>query len=767
MEDLIAEFIAETREMLASIERAMVAWERDPNDRAQLDEIFRFIHTVKGNSGFFDLPRIEALAHAAESALSDVRAGRRQLDASLVDTVLAIVDRIGELVEIVAAGGDLKHGDDNALIDLLKLDRTSLPAAGAVSESAAGKDNDKASRKAEVTRTVRLPTTLVDRVMSGVSDMILVRNELERQLRSHDDDPVLMSSFGRLSSLLTEMQSAMARVRLQPIQTLLGSFERMIRDLCAELGKKVSVEIESGQVDLDREMIERLRDPLMHIIRNAIDHGIESPKERLALGKRTEGRLLLSARQTGNEIRIAVLDDGRGIDAEGVVRKAVERQLISAEEAAQLDPNQQLLLICEPGLSTASKVTEISGRGVGMDVVRAAIERIGGKLQIASTPGEGTRFVIDVPLTLSVVPSITVAVGTQVFAIPRSYIREIVANSREVEVERIGGIRHVEVRGDLYPCLGLADVLGIAGEVDPDRQTLVMVTMIDGSVFALSVDDIADQCDLVIRPVAPQIVATGFFVGVAQLNDGSPALMIDVVGVAHAGGIFADRQTRAHSNAVVAAATESTVLTQVVVFTGLDGVRKATPMANVAKLISVPVDEIGRGNGMPHIVFNEAVVPVHAMSEQVGAESVDMLVIDTGGALIAYATAGEIDTRDIDLSSATNRTGQNLALLDGQAVELLDLGGLDISDAAQLPTCRLPSRDNWSLKVLRPLVESAGYRVIEGDREAVDLEIVLDGTKRPRSKTRARETLVVGEDRSDSPETLHAAINAARKRSLA
>jgi len=219
------------------------------------------------------------------------------------------------------------------------------------------------------------------------------------------------------------MQSAMARVRMQQIGTLLDSYQRMGRDLAAELGKEIVVEIESGQVELDREMIELLRDPLLHVIRNAIDHGIETPAERQAAGKRPQGRLMLSARQTGNEIRIAILDDGRGIDATQVVARAIERGVVTAEQAARMEPGQQLMLICEPGLSTAREVTAISGRGVGMDVVRASIERIGGKLRIASTPGEGTRFLLDVPLTLSIVPAITVEVGGQVFALPRSYVR--------------------------------------------------------------------------------------------------------------------------------------------------------------------------------------------------------------------------------------------------------------------------------------------------------------------------------------------------------
>lgn len=716
MDDLITEFIAETREMLQALERGLVAWERDPADRERLSEIFRFVHTVKGNCGFFDLPRLAALAHAAEDALGDVRAGKRAIDSSLVDAVLAVVDRIGEMVEAIAAGEDIAGGDDSDLIARFALVQPEPVAVEPVVPPV------KAAPAREPFRSVRLPTSLVDRVMSGVSDMILVRNELERQLRNSDDDPALIANFGRLSSLLSEMQAAMARVRMQPISTLFDGYQRMIRDLTAELGKQVEVEIESGQVELDREMIELLRDPLLHVIRNAIDHGIETPTEREATGKRPEGRLMLSARQTGNEIRIAILDDGRGIDAGQVAARAVERGIVTAEQAARMETAQKLMLICEPGLSTAREVTAISGRGVGMDVVRASIERIGGKLRIVSAPGEGTRFLLDVPLTLSIVPSITVEVGEQVFAVPRSYVREIVRNGHDVEAERIGGMRHVRVRGELYPCLGLGALFGIVCEADPERQVLVMVTMIDGSVFALCVDDIADHCDLVIRPVAPQVIATGLYVGVAQLNDGRPALMLDLVGVSQLGGIASDKQSRIVTE--TAAVEEARELAAMIVFDGFDGQRRAVPLEQVERLVEISAGAIGRSGDAAHIVFEETIIPLHGLDYQTAPQSIDVLVLADQGRRFAYATGGAVDTSDIDLATVTTETGRRLALLDGHSIELLNLATQQDSQ----PTCHLPGDDAWTRTFLRPLVESAGYRIVEQSRPA-DLAIRIDSAR--------------------------------------
>lgn len=718
MDDLIAEFIAETREMLSALERGLVAWERDPGDRALLDEIFRFVHTVKGNCGFFDLPRLEALAHAAEDALGEVRSGQRVIDRPLVDAVLAVIDRIGEMVEQVAAGEDIAGGDDAALIARFG----AIAAVPVMAEAGpATAEEGRPARVADPQRTVRLPTSLVDRVMSGVSDMILVRNELERQLRQSDGDPALLANFGRLSALLAEMQAAMAQVRMQPIGTLLGSYQRMVRDLAGELGKQVDLEIESGQVELDREMIELLRDPLLHIVRNAIDHGLETPEERSAAGKRPSGRLMLSARQTGNEIRIAITDDGRGIDADQVVERAIARGLIAADQAERLDLERKLALICEPGLSTAQQVTAISGRGVGMDVVRASIERIGGKLRILSTPGEGTRFLLDVPLTLSIVPSITAVVGGQVFALPRSYVREIVRNGPDVEVDPIGGVRHVRVRGELHPCLGLADLFGIAGEADPARQMLVMIKLIDGAVFALCVDAIADHCDLVIRPVARQVIATGLYVGVAQLNDGTPALMLDIAGISRLGGLSHDQQSRIHANEVKAETADDRELATVIVFHGPDGIRRAVAMDLVERLVELPGERIDRSGGQPHAVIDDTILPLHGLNESAVGDFVDVLVIGTGSHRFAQATAGAVDTAEIDLGKTTGKPGRRLALLDGAPVALLEP---DLPPSPLL--CRLPLADGWCREVLRPLVEGAGYRVTDDPAGRVDVEVLVE-----------------------------------------
>src|SRR5574338_109927 len=309
MDDLIADFVAECREMLEALGGEIVAWEAEPDDRSRLDSIFRFVHTVKGNCGFFEFPRLEALSHAAEDALADVRAGRRHPDGALVSAVLAIIDRIAEMIAAIDAGEDMPAGDDSALIDALApgAESHAAPVATTVAEGQ--------GKSASAPRTIRLSVELLEA----------------------DTDVPVDGAFERLSSIIAEMRDAITRTRMQRIENLFVGLPRMVRDLCAELGKQVLVDIEGGDVELDREMIEMIRDPLTHIIRNAVDHGIELPAERLKAGKREIGILSVSARQSGNQILIDIQDDGRGINGKKLVEKAIAAGAIGKSEASDLD----------------------------------------------------------------------------------------------------------------------------------------------------------------------------------------------------------------------------------------------------------------------------------------------------------------------------------------------------------------------------------------------------------------------------------------------
>jgi two-component system chemotaxis sensor kinase CheA len=735
MDDLIADFVAECREMLEALGGEIVAWEVQPDDRARLDSIFRFVHTVKGNCGFFEFPRLEALSHAAEDALADCRAGRRTPDGALVSAVLAVIDRISEMVSAIEAGEDMPTGDDNHLIDAL-----APGAEGATAPVVAAAE--AATRASAAPRTIRLSVELLDRVMSTVSDMVLARNELARRLRESTSDVPVDGAFERLSSIIAEMRDAITRTRMQRIENLFVGLPRMVRDLSAELNKQVLVDIEGGDVELDREMIEMIRDPLTHIIRNAVDHGIEKPAERLKAGKREIGLLAVSARQSGNQILIDIQDDGRGIDGKKLVEKAIANGVLTKDEAAQLSPRDQLALIFEAGLSTAKEVTAISGRGVGMDVVRSNVERIGGIVEVDSKPGEGTRMTLRVPLTLTIIPALTVSIAGQHFAIPRSAIEEIVrANGESVTLEHLGGAGVATIRGRRVPEISLASVLGLESQVSEQDRTLVVLRPAGGDVYALSVDRIHDHEELVVKPAAPAVMATGLYAGTTLADDGSPILLFDPAGIAAVGGVKLEVQERA---ARIAEGPVSSIskATPVLLFRGLDGGRRALRLAVVDRIEEVSSSAVKETAGQLRVQLGEAILPLAgATASDIGDGKVRLFRLNDGVQEIGYAFAEVIDfaTVDRDIIHA-ERPGEisGVSLVSNEPAELVDAHWLFANNAAAAApkkeqlVCLIPDWDPWMQNMLRPMVEAAGYRVIDdAENEKADVVIACLGEELP------------------------------------
>ena len=744
MDDLIADFVAECREMLEALGGEIVAWEAEPDDRARLDSIFRFVHTVKGNCGFFEFPRLEALSHAAEDALADVRAGRRHPDGQLVSAVLAIIDRIGEMIAAIEAGEEMPAGDDSALIHALAPGADGAAAATAVAVA------EGQPRATSAPRTIRLSVELLDRVMSTVSDMVLARNELARRLRESPTDVPVDGAFERLSAIIADMRDAITRTRMQRIENLFVGLPRMVRDLSAELGKQVMVDIEGGDVELDREMIEMIRDPLTHIIRNSVDHGIEKPAERLKAGKREIGILSVAARQSGNQILIDIHDDGRGIDGSRLVAKALDAGIIEKDDAAKLGHREQLALIFEAGLSTAKEVTSISGRGVGMDVVRSNIERIGGIVEVESRLGEGTRMTLRVPLTLTIIPALTVSIDGQHFAIPRSAIEEIVrANGDSVTLEHLGGAGVATIRGRRVPEVSLAHILGIDSGIEEKDRTLIVLRPAGGDVYALSVDRIHDHEELVVKPAAPAVMATGLYAGTTLADDGSPILLFDPAGLAQVGGIKLEAQERAAriAQGPAGAASRST---SVLLFRALDGSRRALRLAVVDRIEEVPASTVRKSAGQLRVQVGEAILPLAgAASSELGEGKVRLFRLNDGVHEIGYAFAEVIDfaTIDNDVIHA-DRPGEisGVSLINGEPAELVDAHwlfanhvGLAARTSEQL-VCRLPGDDPWMQNMLRPIVEAAGYLVV-GDEHDGDADLVIAAQGEPVPGEAAKKTI--------------------------
>jgi two-component system chemotaxis sensor kinase CheA len=547
-------------------------------------------------------------------------------------------------------------------------------------------------------------------------------------------------AFERLSAIIADMRDAITRTRMQRIENLFVGLPRMVRDLSAELGKQVLVDIEGGDVELDREMIEMIRDPLTHIIRNAVDHGIETPAERLKAGKREIGILAVAARQSGNQILIDIHDDGRGIDGARLVEKAISAGILDKADAALLTPREQLALIFEAGLSTAKQVTSISGRGVGMDVVRSNVERIGGIVEVDSKLGEGTRMTLRVPLTLTIIPALTVSIAGQHFAIPRAAIEEIVrANGESVTLEHVGGAGVATIRGRRVPEVSLADILGLKSEVAEKDRTLVVLRPAGGDVYALSVDRIHDHEELVVKPAAPAVMVTGLYAGTTLADDGSPILLFDPAGLAQVGGVKLEVQERTARIAEGPAAAISKA-TAVLLFRGLDGGRRALRLAVVDRIEEVPASAIKHAAGQLRVQVGEAILPLAGASgAELDAEKTRLFRLNDGVHEIGYAFAEVIDfaTIDNDVIHA-ERPGEvsGVSLINGEPAELVDAHWLfanHVGVAARTNeqlVCRLPSDDPWMQNMLRPIVEAAGYSVVGEEHDGhADLVIASQGAE--------------------------------------
>jgi two-component system chemotaxis sensor kinase CheA len=753
MDDLLADFIAETREMLEASGGEIVAWEADPADRARIDTIFRFVHTVKGNCGFFDLPRLAALSHAAEDALADCRAGRREPDRALVSAVLAIIDRIVAMVDAIEAGEEFPDGGDEALIAAVDVSRGTLDDAGlegvkqgseapldeaTPTQTAATATGRRADAPA-AQRTIRLPVELLDRVMSGVSDMVLARNDLAHRLRQAGNQPTIDGPFERLTAILSDVRDAITRMRMQRIEALLSALPRLVRDLSAELGKQVLVETDGGDVELDREMIETIRDPLTHIIRNAIDHGIEAPAIRLAAGKRDHGLLTIAARQAGNTIAILIADDGRGLDEERIAAKAIATGLITPAERAGMSRDKLLNLIFEPGFSTAETVSNVSGRGVGLDVVRQNLEKVGGSIKVASHPGAGTQFTLQIPLTLSIIAGLTVEIGDQRFAIPQSYVEEIVQASPEaLEFTRMGEAALVTFRGNRIPCLLLADVLALEGGSKRGDLTLVLLRLASGDLFALAVDRIHSHGDMVVKPLAPAVMKSGLYAGSTLLDDGQPVLLLDVTNIAARHDLIGDGRSRVRQpveDNVVAAAQAAP---RAMLFTDFAGRRAAVRLELVQRIETAPMAAIDRSSARPRMVIDGVILPLVGLPDGPQADlkrdKLRLLRLSDGTCELLHAVREVEDA--VELTEALVPVPEDplieaMTLVEGKPVALIDAhalfarhGAAPLAAPGARPRCALPDSD-WARTILAPLVTAAGYDIVADHSDEADVVTIL------------------------------------------
>ena len=728
MDDLLSDFIAETQEGLEALSSVVVTWESEPNDRERLDAVFRFFHTVKGSCGFLHLPRFERLSHAAEDVLSHIREGEAKATPRTISAVLAVMDRIGELCSATHLGEALPQENDGLLIEALLhcQDEAAVDDqdghASLIETEQKGKDPNRP-------RTIRLPLSLIDQLMNGVSDMVLVRNEMSRKLRERDADPELETVFERLSICIADMRDSISKTRMQRVERLFMAVPRLVRDLSRELGKQIELHLEGGEVEMDREMVELVLDPLTHIVRNSIDHGIETPTERRAAGKTPTGRLSLAARQSGSQIVIEIVDDGRGINVEAIARKALIAGLTTPQDIVKLSEQEMLELIFAPGFSTADKVTSVSGRGVGMDVVRANIERLGGVITLTNRPGQGLTTSLRVPLTLSIIPGLILTAGCQQFAIPRSSVIEILHdNNAMVELSHLGGADFATIRGTRYAMVELESVIGLPRQEMPGPRTLLLVRSASGAPYALNVASVENHEELVIRPAAPIVMASGVYAGMTLPDNGQPLLLLDAGGIAQSQGIVCDP-------VAPATAIESEIEAQVarypaLQFIELDGSERLIRLSLVERVDDIKLDRFGTAGNHHHARIDGRLLPCFrapsldaAAAAEPHFDYVTCLRLRDGQKELLYPIRSIVDIHDIaeelDLVCVYDHIA-GLALVDGRQIEVIDafalfaaLGDAPAGDLPHNRQCLIDNPDDsWNREILAPLLRQAGYEVL-------------------------------------------------------
>ena len=739
MDELLDDFIAETRDTLQAIEGELVAWERDPGDRAMLDGIFRFVHTVKGSCGFLDLPRLTRLSHAAEDALDAVRQDMLVPSSALVSAVLAIVDRIAVVTDALETQAAVFDDDADLIAALQAVCQDDVPIeAPAEPEPSEPRERRRDHRPGSArNRSVRLSLDLLDHLMSGVSDMVLARNEMARRLRDSDTGIEIDQLFARLSSSIAEMRDSIGLVRLQPIDRLFISFPRMVRDIASDLGKDIVLEIEGGDVEIDREMVELVRDPLTHILRNAADHGIESAEERRQLGKPARAVIRLSAQQAGNQIVVEVCDDGRGIDVDALVAKAIAKGVTTREKVDRMSERERLELIFAPGLSTAQAVTDLSGRGVGMDIVHHGIEQMGGTIELRNDPGRGLAVLLRLPLTLSIMAGLTVRAGDMLFAIPRSAVVEILSmRGGQVRIDETGGAEIAAIRGLHMAYVRLGRVLG---HDDDDPQTVIVVRPAAGRRYALGVAAVVDHEELVVKPAPPLLMASGIYAGLSLPDSGRPIMLLDAAGVAEAARASDQFEEQRSSGADAAAKPAARAL----LFMCLTGVRKAIRLSVLDRMEEVPTEAIRNCGGAMRLAHKGRHGIVLGHQGELQGSTAKLLRLTDGHQDVYIAVEDMLDIVDLDKIIPAVGDGMIEGVIDheGQQIELIDAHAFLAAGAAlsgsiggeAAPLCYLERDESgWMSNVLQPLIEAAGYRVSHdpADRGAAIAELLTAGGDR-------------------------------------
>ncbi len=778
MDDLLREFLTETNESLGVVDVELVRFEQEPNNANILANIFRLVHTIKGTCGFLGLPRLEALTHAAEALMGKFREGL-PVTGEAVTLILFTIDRIKEILDELEKHQKEPPGSDEDLIDKLhailqqtpftaptppgtvgslveqKLERPLRPgevslddlerafrdtpgpeplkATAAAAKAASGqkpRDDENASDSKVASQSIRVNVDTLEQLMTMVSELVLTRNQLLEMVRRHEDSEFKVP-LQRLSSVTAELQEGVMKTRMQPVGNAWQKLPRIVRDLSTELGKQIELELNGADTELDRQVLDLIKDPLTHMVRNSADHGLETTEHRRAAGKPEKGTIRLSAYHEGGYIIIEIADDGRGLDTERIKAKAIANGLVSEADADKMSEAQIQRFIFTPGFSTVSTVTSVSGRGVGMDVVRANIDQIGGTIDVRSVQGRGMTVTIKIPLTLAIIAALIVEAGGHRFAIPQLSVVELVRarGNSEHRIERIKDAAMLRLRHKLLPLSKLSHLLDLDRDKPQDSDTgFIIVTQVGSETFGVVVDSVFHTEEIVVKPMSTMLRHIGLFSGNTILGDGSVILIVDPNGLAQAVGTTARASSQLGEEAEAEAA-EIKQSTSMLVFRAGSPQPRAVPLSLITRLEEIDVNRMEFSNGRYVVQYRGQLMPLIPINDAMQVKShgqQSLLVFSDEGRSMGLMVDEIIDIVDdtLNIEVRGNRPGVlGSAVIKGQATEIIDIEhylplafedwfrSKDFYEKRISRTVLLVDNSAFFRNMLAPVLKAAGYDV--------------------------------------------------------
>jgi len=763
MDELLRDFLTETSESLDLVDSELVRFEQEPNNGQILGNIFRLVHTIKGTCGFLALSRLETLTHAAETLMGKFRDGT-PVTAEAVTLILSTIDRIKEILAGIEAKEQEPAGQDADLIEQLGrmaraenatpqpvVDEKQLIASRAEARSTnpAAKPSEKPAAESSerpASHSIRVSVDTLDYLMTTVSELVLTRNQLLEIVRRHEDSDFKVP-LQRLSNVTAELQEGVMKTRMQPIGNAWQKLPRIVRDLCAELDKEIDLEMHGAETDLDRQVLELVKDPLTHLVRNCADHGIERPAERVAAGKSRGGTIRLSACHQGGHIIIEIADDGRGLDTERIRAEAIKSGLASEAELAVKSEGEICNFIFSPGFSTAAQVTNISGRGVGMDVVRNNIEQIGGTIDLNTAAGAGTTFTIKIPLTLAIVSALIVEAGGERFAIPQLSVLELVrvGGDGEHRIERIKDTPVLRLRDKLLPLLHLKEVLRLGA--NDSEEGFVVVTQVGNQIFGAVVNGVFHTEEIVIKPMSSKLRHIAVFSGTTILGDGSVIMIIDPNGIAQALGRAAQAPTTDVPDRRESEEVASDDKVSLLVFRAGSQQPKAVPLTLVTRLEEIDCHRIEISDGRHLVQYRDQLMPLLRIDTETGLKNEGaqpILVFSDHGRSMGLVVDEIIDIVEhkLDIEVSSNRPGVlGYAVVKGSTTEIIDVGHFlpqafedwfrrrNASSVWPARSVLLVDDSAFFRDMLAPLIKAAGYRVVAVGSGADALAALKSDTK--------------------------------------